>query len=408
MSEQRKTNQRIFILAFLIAGLILLNGGFAYWQMHQVKQEFYDVANRDLPLVTRLSPLIDRQFEQTLLLEKLQQVKDPHKLIIVDTLEHSFRSTGDKFDTTLTTLTQFITPMLSSSRPQTREEMEKVKQLLLQIQREHSQYQSQVLRLIKAMKAADTGFDASIFDLLAQEEKDLRSELMSLRNEVQRFTQDSANAVERHEAWVIQGVVLFTLFTYTLGTLMLFMMRQVMQAREKAVDDLTFYATHDPLTGLANRRHFFERLDQAMHAARRHQTPLSLCVCDLDHFKQLNDQFGHQFGDQVLSYFAQLLGQSSRAEDITGRFGGDEFVICFPSTKASDAAVLIERVRQALESKDFNLKQNPELRVTATFGIAEVRHSDLDENSLFEAADKALYQAKEAGRNCIELHLPPE
>lgn len=105
--DPKKNNNAIFGLAFTIAALILVNGAFAFWQMQQVKQEFEDVANRDLPLVSQLLPLIDRQFEQTLLIEKLDKLGPDHRAQVISILQDSFLRTGEKFKTSLNKLNQF-------------------------------------------------------------------------------------------------------------------------------------------------------------------------------------------------------------------------------------------------------------------------------------------------------------
>lgn len=401
MPQNTKSNRYIFTIAFAIATLILVNGGFAYWQMHQIKTEFEDVAQRDLPLVTQLLPLIDRQFEQTLLIEKLHQQSGAHQTAVIKTLADSFIRTGNKFDVTLSALKTFILPMMSFGQAETRAEMTRVNNLLNQIGSEHKEYHDQVIGMIEALKVDGSELPEQVIRLLNEEEQDLRKELTNLRDEVQRFTQQSVLAVEKHESWAIQGIVLFTLFVYSLGALMLFMIYQVMQHRGKAIAELAYFATHDPLTKLSNRRYFFERLDEAINSAGRHKHPLSICICDLDHFKQINDTLGHQAGDKVLASFAEILNEVKRPEDIAGRFGGDEFVLCFPNTHAKDSLAMIERIRETMADKKFNTGKSTPFSVTATFGVAELDLNNLCQESLFEVADKALYQAKEKGRNQV-------
>ncbi len=399
--QQKNTNRYIFSLAFAIALLILVNGGFAFWQMQQVKQEFHEVANRDLPLATQLLPLIDRQFEQTLLIEKLQKLRVTHRLSVINLLEESFIRTGHKFTETSDALDAFIEPMLLSEREATRIKMKRVRKLLGQIVSEHSQYQSQVLNMIEDMKKQESSYNEDLVALLSEEEKDLSRELISLRDELQQFTQDSAHAVEKHEAWVIKGTVLFTLFAFSLGAIMLILIYQVMKGRDKAIAEIAYFATYDPLTELLNRRYFFERLNESIKTAQREQQPLSLCVCDLDFFKQVNDTMGHQAGDKVLVEFGSLLKNGKRAGDIAGRFGGDEFVICFPNTSAQDAVTVLERIRITLEKKKFKQNFEQTFSVTSTFGVAELDLENATDETLLEAADQALYKAKEKGRNRI-------
>lgn len=407
--DGRKIKRSVFLLAFSIAALILVNGGFAFWQMHQVKNEFYDVANWNFPLVAQLSPLVDRQVEQTLLLEKMQQIGGPQRITVINTLKENFISTGEKFEAALTQLNAFIVPMLSSGRRETQIKMNSIKRLIDQIADEHHAYQSQILTMIEAIKAGRNNDNpdklAFLFELkksiLTEQEKSLRRMLLDLRDEAQSFTQQSAAAVEKHGGWVVQGVVLFTLFAYFLGTLMLFMIYKVMQSRDKAVAEITYYATHDPLTKLINRRYFFVRMDEAIKTAERHKNHLSLCVCDLDHFKAINDLMGHQAGDKVLTCFGEILSSEKRAEDIAGRFGGDEFVICFPNTLAKNTVNLLERVRQSIEEKNFKNNAGKTFCVTATFGVADIDPENPCAEALLDAADKALYKAKEKGRNQV-------
>ncbi len=155
----------------------------------------------------------------------------------------------------------------------------------------------------------------------------------------------------------------------------------------------------DGLTGLWNRSYFDSRMQDEIAAAARHGRPLSLVICDLDHFKQLNDRHGHPFGDEVLERFAQLLG-AGRPSDVCCRYGGEEFGVILPDTDQNQAMQAAERIRASIELERWPL--NPELRVTASFGVVQY-HVDLDAPGMVELADKALYQAKELGRNRVEF-----
>ncbi len=405
--KERKTNLYIFSLALVIAFLILINGNFALWQMEKIKGEFYGVANRDIPLVSKLFPLIDRQFEQTLLIEKISQTDVDNKILLIATLEESFLRTGEAFNTTLLHLNTFITPLLKNKNPDTHDEMIHVLDLLKRIGKEHQEYQVNVVLLIETMKKHETDTVHTLFSMISTEEKDLRHELLSLRNQTQLFTEQSAKNVEKHEERMIQGTALFSIGVFSIGILLLFLMYRVMKARSKAVSQITHMAMYDPLTDLLNRRTFFEQLNAAIQLSKRHPMPLSLCICDLDKFKEVNDTLGHQAGDEVLGYFSALLKESMRTEDIAGRFGGDEFVLFFPNTKAADAVNFIERIRKQLEEKIFSQPSSDSFSITATFGIAELSNQSIGNDHFLEQADKALYQAKENGRNQIVVFDAP-
>lgn len=154
----------------------------------------------------------------------------------------------------------------------------------------------------------------------------------------------------------------------------------------------------DGLTGLWNRSYFNDRLAQEIAEARRHGHNLALTICDLDHFKRLNDTFGHPFGDHVLEQFAELIGQG-RDNDIACRYGGEEFAIILPHSSAEDAARVAERMRAELERRVW-MNQSKHV-ITASFGISDLaRAGEPTSEALIASADKALYKAKET-RNTV-------
>ncbi len=169
--------------------------------------------------------------------------------------------------------------------------------------------------------------------------------------------------------------------------------------RKKLEEILTQAATFDALTGLMTRRAFQEQLDVAMHSAKRYGHAMSLCVCDVDYFKQVNDTYGHKVGDMVLAKMGELIRERLRHDDVAGRFGGDEFCICFSHKPGIETVQALERIRKALGEIEFAAGDGRTFHVNATFGVADLSHVNMDDKALFEAADKALYEAKEAGRN---------
>jgi diguanylate cyclase (GGDEF)-like protein/PAS domain S-box-containing protein len=176
--------------------------------------------------------------------------------------------------------------------------------------------------------------------------------------------------------------------------------------RKKLEEDLQYHATRDSLTNLYNRRQFLELLKTECISAQRYGTPLSLAICDLDDFKSINDRYGHLFGDQALTAFAQILAKQLRGSDFAGRFGGDEFVVAFPHTTAEGAAESMERVRSILEDYTF-LESNNGMRATCTVGIAEFGPDANSTQALIHAADSALYEAKALGRNRVVVSTVP-
>ncbi len=159
-------------------------------------------------------------------------------------------------------------------------------------------------------------------------------------------------------------------------------------------------ATHDPLTGLANRRHYLESLTKAFHSARRHRHPLAVAFCDLDHLKALNDAHGHAAGDRAIQAFGQVVAKALRREDLVARFGGDEFCVLFTHVGAEEARVCLNRVLEQVRMLELALPDGSRLRgFTASMGLANLGDAHAHPDDVLASADQALYQAKEAGRN---------
>jgi len=168
-------------------------------------------------------------------------------------------------------------------------------------------------------------------------------------------------------------------------------------------------AAEDPLTGLANRRHFMLAGTRLLEAVRRYGRPACILLADLDHFKAINDRFGHAAGDVVLQVTAALLIEFRRAADIPARLGGEEFAVLLPETDARGALALAERLRAALETRRIRVPATPpaELTVTMCVGVAVCTSADQTLDAVLRRADAALYQAKEGGRNRVAPTLAP-
>ncbi|MFH1083568.1 MAG: diguanylate cyclase [Pseudomonadota bacterium] len=162
-------------------------------------------------------------------------------------------------------------------------------------------------------------------------------------------------------------------------------------------------ANTDPLTGLLNRRAFLERMEQEMSRAQREKKPLSLILADIDHFKSVNDTYGHQIGDLVLQRFVGQLTTSTRPYDFLGRYGGEEFVVCLPGGDGLQAASVSERIRRQVKDMEIMLPDDSRsIRITASFGTASNSiESGKNIDLLIKRADDALYLAKDKGRNCV-------
>jgi len=167
-------------------------------------------------------------------------------------------------------------------------------------------------------------------------------------------------------------------------------------------------ATIDDLTHLYNRRYFFIRFRQELERARRYQRPLSCLILDIDHFKVVNDTYGHLAGDQVLQEIAHILQTQCRQSDLIGRYGGEEMIILLPETDTPGALAIAERIRETIQHHETVNGQGLPIRVTVSIGVANVRGEELaaitDADRIIQDADDALLQAKKAGRNRTVLY----
>lgn len=177
--------------------------------------------------------------------------------------------------------------------------------------------------------------------------------------------------------------------------------------------DLERLAYHDMLTGLTNRRSIIEKLDEWLRHVRRYRGRLAVAMLDIDHFKQVNDLYGHRTGDRVLADVASLILRSVRQTDFVGRYGGEEFLIILPRTDVAGAAKMAERVRASVQGTPMHALDGRTFSSTVSMGVAEYCDGD-DEDLLVGRADAALYRAKELGRNrvevspCVESGTPAE
>jgi len=172
--------------------------------------------------------------------------------------------------------------------------------------------------------------------------------------------------------------------------------------RVRLEDELRHQATTDTLTGISNRRHFLELTQNEMNRAHRLNHPLAIVLLDIDHFKNINDTYGHAAGDQALSVFVKTCQQNLRAIDVFARLGGDEFVILLPETDCDQAYTALERFRKALTAAPFDFADQS-IQITSSIGISNLANEPESLEAFLGRADEALYQAKKAGRNQIAI-----
>lgn len=206
----------------------------------------------------------------------------------------------------------------------------------------------------------------------------------------------ASNALMRESLWVggVASVILLGFFYWLVGV--------VGRRLERDQQMLRKLALHDGLTGLYNHRTYYARLDEEFIRRHRDGKQISVLLLDIDHFKLVNDHYGHLAGDGVLKTLGELVMHSCRAMDIACRYGGEEITIILPETDADGALEIAERLRKTVEAQHFELGDSKNGHVTVSIGVATSSESINSSRALTESADQALYRAKELGRNRVE------
>ena len=221
--------------------------------------------------------------------------------------------------------------------------------------------------------------------------------LESLNTVVKQYENESLGKV--NELRSAQKLV-FSIILLTILVEAFFIFRPMVSKVESYAERLQKEANFDYLTALLNRRAFAILAEKAVAHSRRYKVPLSVLMFDIDHFKEVNDTYGHDTGDKVLQHISNIIKNSVRESDTVVRYGGEEFVVLLPKTEQVNAQLLAEKVRQKIESQPLTLA-NINIAMTVSCGLSEFKPSELKVEDMLKRADKALYQAKDQGRNRV-------
>ena len=198
----------------------------------------------------------------------------------------------------------------------------------------------------------------------------------------------------------VAGAILFAFFYWLIGQI-----GQRIEQNEKKLHDI---ATHDGLTGLYNHKFFYTLLENEIIRAERYQHHTSLLLLDIDHFKNVNDTYGHRSGDMILSGLSKRLMSRIRTTDSVCRYGGEEITIILPETDIMIAKQIAENLRVLIEHEPFEIEDNQHIKVTVSIGVSVYPQHATKASTLVSVADTALYKAKENGRNCVCVYETKE
>jgi diguanylate cyclase (GGDEF)-like protein len=252
----------------------------------------------------------------------------------------------------------------------------------------------------------DQGFDAArrilTFDRGPEYIEEIRQGIQDLEHEEQellasRFSQQESGSRRLQTMVILSCAAALFLLGASLAVVF-----HDLSTVEAAFRKARYHVAHDTLTGLSSRHSLLTQLDFAIADATRGGQPMTLCICDIDRFKSINDTHGHATGDEILAGFGKLVRGRIRKGDIAGRLGGDEFCIILPGTSVDQAGPLVERLREQWEGLEYLSADGSAFSVTASFGVVQL-NGEKSAKALLHSADKALYCAKGEGRNRIHL-----
>lgn len=223
--------------------------------------------------------------------------------------------------------------------------------------------------------------------------------LDSLHSVVEQYEKESFEKVD--ELRFAQNVV-FWIIIFTILIEAIFIFRPMVVKVSLFASKLQREANYDALSGIFNRRAFNLQSAQQFNKSRENDQPLSVLMCDVDFFKNVNDTYGHSTGDEVIKTVAQVMLENTRNSDLVARYGGEEFIALLPRTSKHEATIVAEKIRRSIESIEINI-DNHQLRFTISVGISDLKSADSNIDNVIFRADEALYNAKESGRNQVKM-----
>ncbi|SLJ90070.1 sensor domain-containing diguanylate cyclase [Novosphingobium mathurense] len=378
----------LFIASTVLLGSLLIGSSFIAWRANVQQQE-----------LARLNS------------ETIALLRDAHRirLAALEALrgQRGYLLTGDP---------RYLEPMLESERElpglmaALRSHIDGNEENTRELQRLGNEVQSYFMDLRTVIVFENAGLKKEMLDVVRTGHA--RRSINRINADVQRIvTRERARlgSVNAKTRSVNNILPMYLLVMTTAGVCLLFTTSLTVIALRRSIarertyqQELRYIAQTDELTGIANRREFLAALDRSIAFARRNQSEFSLAIFDIDHFKGINDSYGHAAGDDVIRRVAKLAVGAVRACDLVGRIGGEEFDILLPNADGQEAGAVCERLRVAIHSQAMEVPPDSAVPVTISSGVAQLDPIE-NANKLMERADRALYEAKHGGRDQVRL-----
>ncbi|WP_260922915.1 diguanylate cyclase [Novosphingobium sp. 9] len=376
----------VFIIAILIMGILLLGSSVVAWQAHRRQVQLTGMYDDTLSVLVannhvRIGALNALRGERGYLLTNDEGYLEPYKR----GREEMFKAL-DKLDA-LSTQTPEQRRIVAALRRQTAAYLRHIDTVdTLNRTGQHDAAMAEVMT--GHSRVAIEGMDR-LLDAISTREKARLDDFCTRSQQAYTLT------------IVFAGLVALTGFgLLVMAAISLFALNRSLEREKSYRRELQKLALTDELTALANRRAFLTELDRAAASARRSSAPLAVAIFDIDHFKRINDEYGHLCGDEALREVARRASACMRGGDLVARIGGEEFAVLLPATSTEAALVACERLRKAMTEHPVPLGNGTQVRLTISTGLAEMRGEDSAEQTIARA-DAALYAAKQDGRDMV-------
>lgn len=384
---------------------------FSLVSIAKIGDELKSITEEDLPLMENVILVTEYQLEQAVHFERSLRfgeimAHDPGVARQLKNEINSFYTLGKLVGEKIRKSKKHVEISLKAiSSAKVKKKFAYIKEALENIEKAHSDFEQHAQRIFGMLSSEGLTDEVEEFiERVEHEEEQLDKEIKTLLQELGKFTRYASLTAEKHEKTAFMILISLGLISLIVIILSIWYLRKMMRKTIPSIlSKIEYLATYDSLTGLLNRQTFLTNATKFLLLAKREKKIFSILMIDLDYFKIINDQYGHAAGDEVLKSFAKTIRNVLRESDFISRYGGEEFAILLPNLDADTALPFTERLHTAI--RESVIKYNHALiSYTVSMGLTSFSLEDTENiKQLLEQADKALYFAKENGRNCTAI-----